>query len=107
MVKNSYIYNRPTGARELKTTATSQGSPYFDPGNVRFFGAKLEKIYTNDKRDKYVFTEKYTNSPDGKVKYKVGIYDSKKNKFDSSDLYENKKDRDELFSDVRKRGTGL
>lgn len=71
---------------------------YFESGNVRFFGSKVESVKTTRAGDKFSFKEKLTNSPDGQTKYKFGILDASNRKFKSSDIFDSKQERDLAYN---------
>ncbi len=100
--KNNY-WSKGTKAelRELMERNPST-QHYFDKDVVKGFGSQVQSIYRSPKGNHYVFSEKYTGSPDGKPKFKVAYFSPKTNEFKSYGLYENADERNAVRNEIMK-----
>lgn len=108
MTKNIYEYNKKSDIGGFTENVGRSNAPnYFEKSNVRFFGSKVQAVYSNKNNTKFVAKEKLTNSPDGKDKYKILGYDYSSNKFYSSPIYDSNGEANLVLTEVRKGKTPL
>ncbi len=74
---------------------------YWSKKARKVFGSELQQVYSNQTNDKFIFTEKLTNTPNKEPRYKVGYYDAKTGDFQDSMLYDSSTKKNQVVKEIK------
>lgn len=101
MANNMYWKKAPKGQLTESMSQNPSTQFYWSPKTRKAFGSELQQVYSNRTNDKFIFTEKLKNAPDGKPDYKVGYYNARTGNFEDSMLYDSSAERNRVVKEMK------